>query len=258
MRARAWLVAAAISLGAAMLPACLLDYRPGVSMELSLAGARASGVSHDGARFDGLSGSVHWASLELVDCENVTTAARSPLRHASPSLPRALALQSALRALGPARARAHGGSTATGLAPGAVELGADPIVLGAVSPGPNSYCALTVRIEPADEVEGGLRIGQSLSLTGRATRDGSAFDWVAVGPGNLDVEVPITDAAGQPVRVVLDAADRSATLELSVDWSAVLSGVDVVDRDPADLALDLVVGLRDALQAHEVSADAQL
>lgn len=238
MKARVPLIAAALTLGSAMLPACLLGYEPGVSVELTLDGEHASGESADGARFEGVEGALSLTAIELVPCG-----------------PSALRIAPIVReSLGVQRARAHHLTGDGAIHPGAVDLDGD--ALGVVSPGPGRYCALRVEMEPAPSAGGGLAENESLALSGRATIDGGIVEWSARGPGNLGADVPLADERGEPTAVVLDESSRLAHVVLAIDWSTVLGDVALVDRDPEDLALDIVSRLRGALHARTAPAAA--
>ncbi len=222
-------MSAALTLGAALLPSCLLGYEAGLHLELGLVGLMAEGDSADGARFSAMEGELHLTGLRVVGCDGAA---------------------SAFWDLGPPRAFAHHPIAYGTLPAGVWPLARTSYALGSIPMRSGRYCAMTITVTPTDRDDSALRTDETLWLEGQAVASARAFTWQARGPGNLERTLPLLDAEGNEAPLRIDADHRAAYVELRIDWTAMLSASDLVDRDPEALALDLVVRMRHAMSAH--------
>lgn len=210
---------AVLSIAPAALPACVLELDEGLSASIVARFDAATGASADGAavRLDEARLHVHHATL--VACPGAE----------------------ARWSLAPARAFAHHPSTdpLSAAHPSVIELGGPPVSLGGMRPPPGRYCALRVAITPATEMD-----EHALIARGGWERGGVAGPLELLAPGQRELELPLDPP------LALDAARTMATLELEVDLPAALAAQEVVDRDPVELGLDVMVDLGAALRAR--------
>lgn len=214
-------LAGSLLLASAGLPACVLELDEGITVELRSRFEAATGASADGATLHLEEARLHVEDAHLVPCAGAPEARQWELA-------------------GPAVARAHhaAGDPLAASAPHVIALG-EPDSLGAMRPPAGRYCGLHVTVTPAAELD-----DHALLARGRWTRDGASGALELMAPGQRELELPLDP----PLAVEPDAA--VASVELVVDLPSALVAHAVVDRDPFDLGLDLMVDLADALRAR--------
>ncbi len=210
---------AVLSIAPAALPACVLELDEGLSVALVARFDASTGASADGAMVRLDEARLHVDHATLVACSGAE--ARWSF---APS--RALAHHPSADPLSAAHSRV-------------IELGAPPASLGGMRPPPGRYCALRVAITPATEMD-----EHALIARGGWERGGVTGPLELLAPGQRELELPLDPP------LALDAARTEATIELEIDLPAALAEEAVVDRDPVDLGLDVMVELGAALGAR--------
>lgn len=208
-------------LASAALPACVLELDEGITVELMATFDAATGTSADGAALRLDEARLHVEDAQLLACE--------------PALEARL-----LELMGPAVARAHhaAGDPLAASAPHVITLGGSDS-LGAMRPPTGRYCGLRVTITPAEELA-----DDAFFARGEWDRGGATGTLELRAPGQRQLDLPLDP----PLSV--DAAATASAVELVVDLPGALATRAVVDRDPFDLGLDVMVDLGAALRAR--------
>ncbi|MGF1468842.1 MAG: hypothetical protein ACFCGT_22170 [Sandaracinaceae bacterium] len=220
----------------AALPACVLELRDGLTVDVEVEGRTERAVSADGVEVLIDEAWVRVASIALVGCDGGPEGARPVPR--SPTV-----------RWGPAGARAHHPGDDGRLSERAVAVPlhrtSAPTMLGRLRPPPGDYCALRLTIVPSDEARGPLG-DRSLVVTGRRGAEPLLVD----GVGQRLVTLPFLDDAGQPAELALDLPGAPPTLRLSWDLGPAFDGQILGDLGPEALGLALMTRLEAGLVLH--------
>ncbi|MEZ4340755.1 MAG: hypothetical protein R3B82_29385 [Sandaracinaceae bacterium] len=214
-------LACVLVLGSAALPACVLELDEGITVELMATFDAASGASADGAALRLDEARLHVEDAQLVPCV--------------PELDARV-----LEALGPSRVFAHHavGDPLAASAPHVIALGAGDS-LGAMRPPAGRYCALRVTVTPSAELD-----DDALVARGTWERGGARGTLELRAPGQRQLDLSLEPP------LAVDASTLATSVELVVDLPGALGAHSVVDRDPFDLGLDVMVDLGAALRAR--------